>query len=135
MLNAYEKLLIYAEKSGVMVKEINFKTNKKFGLTVGDFIYINNNLNTKEKYCILAEELGHFKTGSSNIINLKDIRNKKNELVARKWGYEKIVPPHKLLKLYDEGMRFDYEFAEALDITVDILREAVNYYKCRGIDI
>ena len=42
------------------------------GLCRGSFIAINKNLNTTQKKCVLAEELGHFYTTTGNIIDLKN---------------------------------------------------------------
>ena len=44
-----------------------------------------------EKACVLAEELGHYHTTYGNILDESDISNRKQELQARAWGYDKQI--------------------------------------------
>ena len=63
------------------------------GLYGDGCIWIREDMTANEKYCILAEEIGHYKTTAGNILFLKnDVANQKKELVARRWAYEYILP-------------------------------------------
>ncbi|MEL7656172.1 MAG: ImmA/IrrE family metallo-endopeptidase [Bacillota bacterium] len=82
-----------------------------------------------KKTCILADELGHYYTTSGNILDLTDIRNRKQELRARNWAYEKLIPLQSLVEASKEGIRNRYELAEYLDVTEAFLGEALSHYK------
>lgn len=125
----YENLLIYAEKKGLRIKEKSLKHNLK-GLYKNSRIIINSDINTEtERKCILSEEIGHHETTYGNIIDESDINNAKQELKARRWGYEKLVPLENLINAYNSGARNKYEIASYLDVTEEFLDEAVSHYR------
>lgn len=82
-----------------------------------------------EKTCILAEELGHYHTTSGDILDLTDVRNRKQEKRARNWGYEKLIPLQSFVEASKEGVRNQYELAEFLEVTEEFLEEAIAHYK------
>lgn len=82
-----------------------------------------------EKACILAEELGHYHTTTGNILDLSDVRNRKQEKRARNWAYEKLIPLQSLVKASKEGIRSRYALAEYLEVTEEFLSEAINRYQ------
>lgn len=86
------------------------------------------NLNSV-KTCILAEELGHYYTSVGNIIDLTDIRNRKQEKRAMNWAYEKLIPLKSFVVASKEGISNRYELAEFLDVTEEFLEQAIAHYK------
>lgn len=128
-MNNYEELLYDTEQQGVNVIELDLDTNKPCGKCIDNNIFINSRISNKEKLCVLAEELGHCKLTVGDITDLKNISNRKQEIVARRWGYEKIVGLIKLIEAFEEGAPNRYEIAEYLDITEDFLEDAITYYK------
>lgn len=84
-MNAYEALLAKAYNKGLTVKEKPLKYNN--GRIKGDRIAIRKDLNTAEKSCVLAEELGHYYTTTGNILDQSVAANRKQELRARAYGY------------------------------------------------
>ena len=90
-MDNYEKLINECEKLGAKVYEFDFGTSKPAGMCEGNEIYINKSCTTNEKYCVLLEELGHFLTTYGDITNQNDLKNRKQELFARRWGYEKVT--------------------------------------------
>lgn len=124
----YETLLIEAEENGIEVFENN-RIGRLSGLCVNNIITINSNLQTdSERLCVLAEELGHYYTSSGNILDQSKIENRKQERKARAWGYEKIIPIHRLIEGYLHGVTNRYELSEFLGVTERYLIDAVNYY-------
>lgn len=123
----YEELLKEADKLGIIVKECNLKTRK--GHCYGKRIAIDKNLSNKEKYCVLAEELGHYKLTIGNITNQNKMSNKKQELLARKWGYKKNVGLLKLIEAFNNGCTNKHEIADFLNVTDKYLDEAIDYYR------
>lgn len=128
-MNWYENLLDEAYKNNITVIEKDFKSNAK-GLIKGCKIGIRKNLSTFDKTCVLAEELGHYYKTVGNILDQKDIRNKKQELIARKWAYKKLVPIEKLVEANLNQIKH-YELAEYLNVTDEFLTEAILYYKSK----
>ncbi len=49
------------------------------------------------KYSTLAEEIGHYETSVGDIPDQASINNRRQENVARKWAYIKILPIENIL--------------------------------------
>lgn len=126
---SYEELLREADKLGIIVKELDLKTRK--GRCCGNKIAIDKKLSIKEKSCVLAEELGHFHKTVGDISNQKEIINRKQELIARRWGYEKSVGIIGLINAFNNNCSDAYEIADFLGVTKEYLDEAIDYFRCR----
>ncbi|MFW5436326.1 ImmA/IrrE family metallo-endopeptidase [Paenibacillus apiarius] len=125
---AYELLLKEAEQQGVEVYELPLQGRLK-GLYHRNAICINRRLSqTTEKACILAEELGHYYTSAGNILDQTDIRNRKQELRARQWGYERLIPLSAFVPAHQAGVRSRHELAEFLNVTEEYLAAAIERY-------
>ncbi|HAM79624.1 MAG TPA: ImmA/IrrE family metallo-endopeptidase [Ornithinibacillus sp.] len=125
----YEKLLDEASSLGLSVYERYLKGQIK-GLYSDNVIWMNKSLPTyAEKYCILAEEMGHYKTSVGNILDQSKIDNRKQEQRARSWAYEKIVPLSKIIQAHKEQIKNKYEFAEFLGVTESFLEKALERYQ------
>ncbi len=127
----YDKLLQLADDENIEVIEMSFSGGIK-GLYCDNTIAISSNIETtNEKKCILAEELGHHYTSTGNILNQKNINNKRQELRARRWGYDKLISLRKLVMAFNSGCTDRYELAEYLDITEQYLGEVLKYYESK----
>lgn len=127
---AYEELLKYADEEGLIVKEKSLSSYD--GRIYQNKIAIRRNIPTlKEKYCVLAEELGHYYTSCGDILDTTDSNNYKQEIRARKWGYEKTVGLIGIINAFESGCRSLYETAEYLNVTELHLREAITWYKSK----
>lgn len=127
----YESLLIETQSKGIKLKEKRLKYNLK-GLYCDGRIIIDNQLITDcEKRCILSEELGHHYKTVGNIADQSKIENRKQELIARRWGYEKLVSIIDLINAYNYGCRNRYEIAEYLNITEEFLDNVLKHYRCK----
>ncbi|WP_419892847.1 ImmA/IrrE family metallo-endopeptidase [Oceanobacillus kimchii] len=125
----YEGLLDEAYKLGIFVQEEPIKGKLK-GLYSDNVIWIDKNLdNTKEKYCIMAEEMGHYHTSSGDILNQSKLSNRKQEVRARSWAYEEAVPLQKIVEAHKEFIRNKFELANFLDVTEEFLDQAILRYK------
>lgn len=123
----YEELLIEADKLGVIVKE--FKLRTRDGRCHGNRIAINSSLSEKEKACILSEELSHFRLTVGNISDQSDQNNRKQEFIARRDCYEKLITPECIIKALLSGANNLYELAEELTVTKSFLLDTINHYK------
>lgn len=126
----YEQLLTAADQEGLAVKEHPLTDHD--GLLKGNRIAIRKDIETQaEKSCVLAEELGHHYTTSGNILDQKDIMNRKQEYRARLYGYNLKVGLAGLIRGYEEGCQNLYEMAECLDVTEEYLQAAIDCYHAK----
>ena len=137
-MNSYEILLSEASENGLVVKEKPLKYNN--GRIKGSRVAIRQDLSTSvEKACVLAEELGHHYTTYGNILDQSDASNRKQELRARAWAYNKQIGLLGLIRAYEHGCRNRFEIAEYLEVTEEVLEECLTFYRnkygmCRSID-
>jgi len=128
-MTRYEKLLAKAEMLGIRVREIDFCIDDEVGYYCNNKILINNRLNEKQKYCVLAEELGHHKKTHGDINDQSKIENRKKELIARREGYKFILEPLDLVYAFRCGFNNSYEIAEFYEITEKELNEIIKDFK------
>lgn len=137
-MNSYEILLSEASENGLVVKEKPLKYNN--GRIKGSRVAIRQDLSTSvEKACVLAEELGHHYTSYGNILDQSDASNRKQELRARAWAYNKQIGLLGLIRAYEHGCRNRFEIAEYLEVTEEVLEECLVYYRnkygvCTNVD-
>lgn len=123
----YEALLNDADAEGLNIKERPFRTYD--GRIKGKDIYLRKNMDSTEKVCVLAEELGHHHTSVGNILDMTDISNRKQERQARLWGYNKLIGLSGLIKAYEAGCQNCFEMAEYLGVTDEYLCECLEVYR------
>lgn len=131
-MNAYERLEDEACRDGIDVIDCNFNSDSIKGLYCDGVIGINKNIkNMAEKTCVLAEELGHHHTSAGNIIDQTKTENRKQELKARMWAYDRQIGLIGIIKAYKRGCRNIHEIADYLDVTEDFLRNALEAYRLK----
>ena len=123
----YEVLLNDANTEGLSIKERPFRTYD--GRIKGNTIYLRQNMNTVEKACVLAEEMGHHHTSVGNILDMNDVRNRKQERQARLWAYNRLIGLRGIIKAYEAGCQSRYEIAEYLEVTEECLQECIEIYR------
>lgn len=127
----YEELLDEVAEEGILLYE-NSHIGKLDGLYVDGTITLNTNLgNDTAKKCTLVEELGHHKRTAGDILDQSKVENRKQERVARAWGYEKLIKPTDLIKAKKAGVRNRFELAEYLNLEERFLEDALKYFRDR----
>lgn len=126
----YENLLEEANKENIyIIENANFKS-KADGLINGDVIGINKNVrSSKKRSCILAEELGHYHTTYGDILCQTSVSDRKQELRARAWAYDRMIGLIGLINAYKHGCYSAFDVADYLNVTEKFLSEALQYYK------
>lgn len=123
----YEALLNDADAEGLNIKERPFRTYD--GRIKGKDIYLRKNMDSTEKACVLAEELGHHHTSVGDILDMTDVSNRKQERQARLWGYNKLIGLAGLIKAFEAGCQDRFEVAEYLGVTDEYLCECLEAYR------
>ena len=126
----YEQLLTAADQEGLLVKEQPLTGHD--GLIRGSRIAIRKNIETQaEKSCVLAEEIGDYRTSFGNILDQSKVESRKHEYRARLYGYNLKIGLAGLIRAYEARCRNRYEMAEYLDVTEEYLEEAIDCYKAK----
>ncbi|WP_438349900.1 ImmA/IrrE family metallo-endopeptidase [Paenibacillus sp. FA6] len=99
------------------------------GLYFDNVILIDRRVNRYEKRCILAEELGHYETTYGDITDQSKVQNRKQELRARAWGYQKLIPLHRIIEAGRAGIEGRHDVAEHLGVTEDFLQSTIEHYQ------
>lgn len=101
------------------------------GLCIGSDIAIKQKMTQTEKSCVLAEELGHYYTTVGDILDQSSVENRKLELRARLWAYNKMIGLFGIIRAYERGCRSASEMAEYLNVTVEFLHDAISQYRSK----
>lgn len=128
-MTTYEDLLIEADNNGLVAKEKSLPVSK--GRIKGDKIAINRDMSETEKKCVMAEELGHYYTGTGDILDQSSISNRKQEHQGRIHAYNRLVGLMGIINAHKNHCHSLSETAEFLDVTEDFLSDALNYYRAK----
>lgn len=124
----YETLSAEASTSNVDIVEKPLRGRNK-GLYADGLIVIDKRLSTIiEKACILAEELGHHHTSFGDILDQNIIHKRKQELRARQWAYQCMIPLEGIVQAHHARISGRYDLAEYLGVTEEFLQAAIDRY-------
>lgn len=129
-MTLFEALCQEMHRQGIEIYERIMPPRIK-GLYCDKVVWLNKRLENREKACTVAEELAHCLTSTGDILDLTDVRNRKQEKRARNHAYEKLIPLESFVKAAKEGISNRYELAEFLEVTEEFLNAAVTHYKER----
>lgn len=132
-MQVYEELML-------KFPELNYKFDPLMplhqkGMIHGSIVYLNPQQNYEELNSTVAEEIGHYLTGSGNIIEQDTTEKRKQEQKARDTGATILVTPGDILDCFESGCVSVWECAEHLSITEKTFKAAIKYYarKYNGI--
>ena len=64
-----------------------------------------------------------------SILDLSNTSNRKQELRARAWAYDKLIGLSGIISCFEAGCRNLYEMAEHLEVTEEFLKETIDRYR------
>ncbi len=128
-MNTYEYLLTEAENEGLIVKELPLRGYD--GLIKENHVAISKSLTQTEKYCVLAEELGHHYTTVGNILDQSNVNNRKQELRARLWAYNKNIGLQGIIRAFEKNLTNLDDVADFLEVTPEFLQDAIKCYRSK----
>lgn len=128
-MNTYECLQDEACEDGIEVVDYTFESDRIKGLYCDGVVAIRKDMDSTQKACALAEEMGHHHTSVGNIIDMESAQNRKQERQARLWAYNKQVGLQGLIRAYEAGCQNKYEVAEYLEVTDEFLADCIECYR------
>lgn len=133
-MTTYEELLMEAEHQNLITKEKDLPISK--GRIKGNRIAIHKDLSEVEKKCVMAEELGHYYTGTGDILDQSSVSNRKQELRGRIHAYDRLVGLMGIIDAYRHNCHNIFEAADYLNVTEEFLSASLCYYKAKyGISV
>lgn len=132
----YEELLNIALMEDIEVSETPLPGNLE-GIYFNNYIRINKDIDTlNRKAGVLAEELGHHYTTVGDITDQSLTSNRKQELQARLWAYNKQIGLLGIVQAFEHRCKDKYEMAEYLNVTEEFLSEALDCYRSKyGVSV
>ncbi|OPG89484.1 hypothetical protein B2I22_21020, partial [Bacillus spizizenii] len=85
-------------------------------------IFLNRDDSLYKKHFLLAEEIGHYETTAGDITMLDSISKIKAEMVARRWGYEKIISLDDLVSCFEKNHLTAEDVCHDFEIESDDLK-------------
>ena len=128
-MNTYECLQDEACGDGIDVIDYTFHSDRIKGLYCDGTVAIRKDMNTVQKACTLAEELGHHHTSVGDIIDINSVENRKQERQARLHGYNRLIGLVGIIHAFNAGCQNKYEIADFLDVTEEYLEECISCYR------
>lgn len=138
-MKVLEQLYSTVDKEGIDIEPFQFSKENRAHRAQGIYIkfeqccpviglnYSYISTHTEEK-CVLAEELGHYYTGTETLF-LKDRQSiDRQEYRAIKWAVKRLIPWDKLRSLLKQGITAIWDLAERLDVTEDLIKKALDIY-------
>ena len=98
----------------------------------GEHIVIRQDGTQAERACWLAEELGHHYTGSDRRLHYTAADDWRAEAKARKWAHDRLLSPE-AIRTAARNTDDLYEIAFTLNVSVEFLRESIDWYMARGL--
>lgn len=131
-MNSLENLCNIALKEKIDIIESKFYTDTKarsFRNSNEFYIFLNKAMirSTIEEKEILAEELGHYYTGTYYTLNSSQSFIDWCECKALKWAYSVLVPFKKLQEKILQGLNI-FELAEFFELDYEYMQNAISFY-------
>jgi hypothetical protein len=98
----------------------------------GEHIVIRRDGTLAERACWLAEELGHHYTGAGKRLHYTAADDWRAEAKARKWAHDRLLSPE-AIRTAARNTDDIYEIAFTLNVSVEFLRESIDWYMARGL--
>lgn len=130
-------MIATAEKMGISVIYFHLKDKTAF-VVDNDIVIDERKIATRQMLNkIVAHEIGHIKTGAVYALSyfgvpFGQLVISRAERKANVYAYQLLVPLKKLKEELKKSSD-DYEIAEALDVDINTLHNAVEYYRGRNL--
>jgi len=135
-MRRFEELCDEAHSSGIEVQNGDISVPDMdaayINIDCGEFIVLRQDGTMADKACWLAEELGHHVTGTDLVLHYDKVADWKAEARARRWAHMRLLSPD-AIRTAARNSTDIYELADALDVSVDFLRESIDDFESKGL--
>ena len=135
-MDSYEELCEEAFDLGIDIKQSEIPVpglHAVYATICGAcYIFMDACGTTCQKSCWLAEELGHHYTAPGRVLHYNCVDDWKAEARARRWAHARLLTPD-AIRTAARNTDDIYEIAEALDVTVEFLRESICDFESKGV--
>lgn len=133
-MNRYENLLI--DNDNLDITETCRLPSKLSGITLNEMILIRNNMDHVHKLETLAEEIAHLHITYGDIRDQSKLVNRKYELKARRYAYERLVSLQGIIEAFHSGVYNLYELALFFEVSKSYVLDTIEHYKMKyGLDV
>ncbi|MEA5049193.1 MAG: ImmA/IrrE family metallo-endopeptidase [Eubacteriales bacterium] len=98
----------------------------------GEHIVLKRDGTMAERACWLAEQLGHHYTGADRRLHYSAVDDWRAEAKARKWAHDRLLSPE-AIRTAARNTDDIYEIAFTLNVSVEFLKESIDWYMARGL--
>jgi len=98
----------------------------------GEHIVLRRDGTQAERACGRAEEMGHHYTGADRRLHYSAADDWRAEAKARKWAHDRLLSPE-AIRTAARNTDDIYEIAFTLNVSVEFLRESIDWYMARGL--
>ena len=135
-MNRFEELEHEASILGIKVIDIDIPVSgvnaAYLNLSGDERIFLRDSGTIREKACWIAEELGHHHTGQNQVLRYRSVDDWRAEARARRWAHMRLLTPD-AIRTAAHNTDDIYEIAEALEVSVEFLRESIDDFQAKGI--
>ncbi|HIW38827.1 MAG TPA: ImmA/IrrE family metallo-endopeptidase [Candidatus Jeotgalicoccus stercoravium] len=133
-MSRYENIMM--ANDNLYITETCHLPTKLSGVTLDDMIFIKDSLNRVHKLETLAEEIAHLQITYGDIRDQTKMMNRKFELKARRYAYEKLIPLQGIIDAFHSGACNLYEIALFFEVSKSYILDAIEHYKMKyGLDV
>lgn len=128
-MSRYENILIANDNLDIM--ETCHLPSKLSGVTFDDMIFIRNNMDRVHKLETLAEEIAHLHITYGDIRDQSKLVNRKYELKARRYAYERLITLQGIVDAFHSGACNLYEIALFFEVSQSYVLDTLEHYKMK----
>ncbi len=135
-MDRFEELEEEAYALGIQVKVVDFPDPDMDATYIASdkakHIFLRKGSTLKERACWMAEELGHHYTGQDRILVYDSVDDWRSEARARRWAHNRLLSPD-AIRTAAQNTDDIFEIADALNVSVEFLRESIDDFQSKGI--
>ncbi|MDW3991864.1 ImmA/IrrE family metallo-endopeptidase [Staphylococcus saprophyticus] len=133
-MSRYENILI--ANDDLDITETCRLPSKLSGVTFDDMILIRNNMDRVNKLETLAEEIAHLHITYGDIRDQSKLVNRKYELKARRYAYERLITLQGIVDAFHSGACNLYEIALFFEVSQSYVIKTLEHYKMKyGLNV
>ncbi|MDW4048358.1 ImmA/IrrE family metallo-endopeptidase [Staphylococcus saprophyticus] len=133
-MSRYENILI--DNDNLDITETCHLPTKLSGVTFDNMIFIRSDMDRTHKLETLAEEIAHLHVTYGDIRDQSKLVNRKYELKARRYAYERLITLQGIIDAFHAGICNLHEMASYFEVSKSYVLDTIKHYKMKyGLDV